>query len=56
VLNLSKEEFTKVRNWFLELEDESWDKQIATDFRAGKFDHFIKKAKEELAQGKAREL
>ncbi len=30
------------------------DKQIATDYRAGKFDRLISKAKEEFAQGKAR--
>ncbi|MEI7824597.1 MAG: hypothetical protein WCI01_04805 [Chlorobiaceae bacterium] len=56
VKNLSREEFAKFRDWFLELDNESWDKQIATDFRAGKFDRLISKAKEEFAQGKAREL
>lgn len=45
VQNLSREEFAKFRDWFLELDNESWDKQIATDFRAGKFDRLISKAK-----------
>ncbi len=56
VQNLSTEEFATFRDWFLELNNESWDKQIATDFRAGKFERLISKAKEEFAQGKAREL
>ena len=41
VQNLSTEEFATFRDWFLELDNESWDKQIATDFRAGKFDRLI---------------
>jgi hypothetical protein len=56
VQNLSREEFATFRDWFFELDNESWDKQIATDFRTGKFDRLISKAKEEFAQGKAREL
>ena len=51
VQNLSTEEFATFRDWFLELDNESWDKQIATDFRAGKFERLISKAKEELAEG-----
>ncbi|ASF46649.1 hypothetical protein [Methylovulum psychrotolerans] len=56
VRNLPKEEFTKFRDWFLGLENELWDKQIQSDFRAGKFNKLIEKAREEFAQGKAREL
>lgn len=56
VQSLPKEEFTKFRNWFLELENELWDKQIASDFLAGKFNKLIKNAREEFAQGQVREL
>jgi hypothetical protein len=56
VQNLPKEEFTKFRDWFFEIENERWDKQIAADFHAGKFNQLIKNAKEEFAQGKARQL
>ena len=56
VRNLPKEEFMKFRNWFFELENEIWDKQIKSDFQAGKFTRLIEKAREEFAQGKAREL
>lgn len=34
VQSLPKEEFSEFRNWFLELENELWDKEIAADFRA----------------------
>jgi hypothetical protein len=44
VQNLSTEEFATFRDWFLELDNKSWDKQIATDFRAGKFDRLISRA------------
>ncbi|MBF8276918.1 MAG: hypothetical protein HW390_1991 [Candidatus Brocadiaceae bacterium] len=56
IYNLSKEEFAKFRDWFLQLENELWDKQIKSDFQAGKFNHLIKKARGEFAQGKVREL
>ena len=56
VRNLPKEEFTKFRDWFFELENDLWDNQIQSDFRAGKFNKLIEKAREEFAQGKAREL
>lgn len=56
VRNLPKEEFSKFRDWFFEVENELWDKQIKTDFQAGKFNRLIEKAREEFAQGKAREL
>jgi len=56
VRNLPKEEFTKFRDWFFELENELWDNQIQSDFRKGKFNKLIEKAREEFSQGKAREL
>lgn len=56
VCKLPREDFTKFRDWFLQLEDELWDKQIKSDFQAGKFNRFIEKAREEFAQGEAGEL
>ncbi len=56
VRNLPREEFSKFRDWFFEVENEFWDKQIKADFQAGKFNRLIEKAREEFAQGKAREL
>ena len=56
VRNLPQEDFSKFRDWFHELENERWDQQIQTDFKAGKFDQLIAKARREYAQGMAREL
>jgi len=56
IRNLPKKDFSKLREWFLQLEDELWDQQISADFRAGKFNKLIEKARMEFAQGKAREL
>jgi hypothetical protein len=56
VYNLPSEEFTKFRDWFLQLENDRWDNQIKSDFQAGKFNKLIAKAREEFAQGKASEL
>lgn len=56
VYNLPKEDFAKFRDWFLELANERWDYQIKSDYQDGKFNRLIEKAREEFAQGKAREL
>ena len=56
IRNLPTEDFSKIRDWFLQLEDELWDEKISADFKAGKFNKHIEKAKTEFSQGKAREL
>ena len=56
IMNLPRQDLAKLRDWFVELDDELWDEQIATDFKAGKFQGLIDEARVELAQGKAREL
>lgn len=56
IRNLPTEDFSQLREWFLKLEDDLWDQQISADFKAGKFDRLIEKARSEFAQGKAREL
>lgn len=54
--NLPPEDFHKLRDWFVELENQLWDQQISIDFKAGKFNKLIEKARAEFAQGKVREL
>ena len=56
IRNLPIADFSELREWFLRLEDELWDQQISADFKAGKFDKLIEKARSEFAQGKEREL
>ena len=56
IRNLHKEDFSKFRDWFYQIEDELWDQQIESDFKARKFDKLIKKAQTGFAQGKARKL
>jgi len=53
---LPTEDFAEFRNWFIEYESEFWDRQIADDYRAGKFNELISRARAEMAQGKAKEL
>jgi len=48
VYNLPTEDFAKFRDWFLELENERWDNQIRSDFKAGKFNRLIEKTREEF--------
>jgi hypothetical protein len=56
VLQLSPENLTKFRAWFIELDHQLWDQQIEADVAAGKFDHLIAETREEFKAGKAREM
>ena len=53
---LPEEEFTRLRNWFLEKDWERWDSQIARDSAAGKLDFLIEEARQEKASGKLKNL
>ena len=56
IRSLTKKDFSELRDWFYEFENNFWDQQISADFKAGKFNKLIEKARTEFAQGKAREL
>ncbi|HLX60876.1 MAG TPA: hypothetical protein VKX17_06295 [Planctomycetota bacterium] len=56
IRNLPDKELARFRDWFIEFEHQQWDRQIAADFKAGKFKKLIDSAREEFARGEAREL
>lgn len=56
IRDLPPQDFASLREWFHEFENECWDQKIASDFKAGKFNKLIEKARAEFEQGKAREL
>ena len=56
IRSLPIEEFSKLRDWFLQLEEEIWDQKISEDCKTGKFNKLIEKARAEFSQGKAHEL
>lgn len=57
VSELPNEKLAIFRDWFYQFDNELWDRQIANDFRTGKLNHLIEKARFELSsQGKAREI
>jgi hypothetical protein len=49
--SLSREEYVRLREWFLERDWEKWDEQIKADSTAGKLDSLIKEARDEKANG-----
>ena len=56
IRDLPPQDFASLREWFHEFENECWDQQIASDFKSGKFNKLIEKARAEFSQGKACEL
>jgi len=56
VRQLPRGDFTKFRDWFLQLDDDRWDAQIQSDFNADKIRRLIDNARDEFVGGKAREL
>ena len=56
IAKLSPDELAELRAWFLEQDQDEWDRQIARDSEAGKLDKLIAQAKRDYAQGNGREL
>ena len=56
IMNLPLQDLARLRDWFLDLDNQLWDQQIVSDFKAGKFKNLIDEARGELMQGKAHEL
>ena len=56
VRKLPQNSLAQFRDWFHEFENEVWDQQIKAELHAGKFKELIATAREEFAQGKAREI
>ena len=53
---LSEEEYSRLRQWFLERDWEQWDKDIELDSQSGRLDFLIKEAMEEKSKGWRKEL
>jgi hypothetical protein len=53
---LSREEFTELRDWVLERDWTAWDAQIERDARSGKLDKLLEESRADLKEGRAREL
>jgi hypothetical protein len=56
IRNLPTEGLAQLRDWFYQFDNEFWDRQIQSDFKAGKFASLIDEARKEFAQGQVREL
>lgn len=55
ISNLPPEEFRRVAEWFLALEQTRWDEQMDRDSAGGKLDDLFAEADNESAQGLLRE-
>jgi len=53
---LTPQEYAAFREWFVEFDAASWDRQIEADIAAGKLDKLANEALAEHAAGNSREL
>ena len=56
IVSLSPEEYTRLRQWFIARNRESWDREIEADAARGKLDFLIREAAREKNRGQLREL
>ena len=52
ISQLSAQELSQFAAWFEEYMSDEWDKQIERDVAAGKLDHLIRKADEDIKAGR----
>ena len=53
---LSSEELTEFREWFMQFDDEDWDRQFQADVEMGKLDALAEGALKAHAAGKSTKL
>ena len=56
IKKLSSAEFAELRDWLLERDWDSWDRQIERDAASGKLDRIFQEAREAHRQGKSTRL
>lgn len=56
VAHLPPEELDQLMERLEEMRQEQWDRQIARDSAAGRFDALIEQAKHDVAEGRSRPL
>jgi hypothetical protein len=56
ISKLSRDELSKLRDWFKEFDAEAWDKQFEEDVKAGRLDALADEALRDLREGRCTEL
>ena len=56
ILNLSEQDFSKLRNWLLDLDYQQWDQQLEQDIMDGKLDDIATEALAEFKAGNYQEI
>lgn len=56
VRQLTKEDLTVFRQWFLEFDAEAWDRQLEEDVTAGRLDFLAEEALRDFREGYCTEL
>ena len=56
ISELSSAELTALREWFVEFDASTWDRQFEADVTAGKLDSLAEKALNDHAAGRSQEL
>jgi hypothetical protein len=56
VLELSRDELSTFRDWFVKFDADTWDRQIESDIHSGKLDKLAAKALSDHKQRESREL
>jgi hypothetical protein len=56
VRELSRDELSSFRDWFVKFDADEWDRHIESDIEAGKLEKLAAKALSEHKRGESREL
>ena len=56
IRELSAEELSALRRWFIEYDAEAWDREIEADVKAGKLDRLANEALRDYAEGRTKAI
>ena len=56
IAKLAPQDYSQVRNWFLDFDNQRWDQQITDDSAAGRLDYLVREVEADIAQGRVKPL
>ena len=56
ITQLPPEEYSRVRDWFINRDNSLWDKQIEEDSASGRLDHIVQELEQDISAGKVKPL
>ena len=56
ITKLSQKDYSQIRNWFFDYDNDLWDKQIEEDAKSGRLNKLLEQVEDDITRGKVKPL